>query len=120
MPPFNRLSWRLVGSVAPAGLAYVSVDGDFPGLAMPTVNVHADVLDWRARSAAEPQALVRRLVAALRLRRHGLLPRRRPVGVLTHHLGHDDRAWALAEELLERLAAHRTVQFPPLSTLFPA
>jgi peptidoglycan/xylan/chitin deacetylase (PgdA/CDA1 family) len=120
VPPFNGLAAELVPAVRRAGFRYVSVDRDFPGLGIATRNVHADVIDWSLMSAASPLDLVRGLLAALRLRRAGLVPRRMPVGVLTHHLAQDDAAWDMTDGLLRRLAEHDAVVFPPLEEVFRA
>ena len=37
--------------------------------------------------------------------------RAEPIGLLTHHLVHDEATWTFCEELLERLAAHSSVRF---------
>lgn len=117
-PPFNRIAPRLVASVRQAGFTHVSVDSDFDGLGLASVNVHADVMNWRSRTAAEPRVVIRSLLAALRLRRAGLVSSRRPIGILTHHLVHDDGAWDLAGTLLARLRSHPAATFPPLRTVF--
>jgi peptidoglycan/xylan/chitin deacetylase (PgdA/CDA1 family) len=112
VPPFNTLASGLMGAVRQAGFRYVSVDRDFR-------NTHLDVIDWGRSAAADPASLIRIAIAALRLRRLGLVPRQTPVGVLTHHLVHDAATWELTGTLLRRLTAHRAVATPPLDEIFP-
>ncbi len=118
VPPFNGLAAELIPAVRRAGFRYVSVDRDFPGLGLASRNVHADVIDWTRMTAICPTVLVRGVLAALRLRRVGLVARRMPVGVLTHHLAQDEATWEMTRTLLERLTRHAAVSFPPLEEIF--
>jgi peptidoglycan/xylan/chitin deacetylase (PgdA/CDA1 family) len=118
VPPYNRIDRALVSVVCQAGFRAISIDWDFAGLAMPCRNVHIDVNDWRRGTAMEAMQAVRTLVGALRLRRLGLVGRLAPIGVLTHHLAHDEASWELARSLLERLRAHRSVIFAPIEEIF--
>ncbi len=118
VPPFNGLAPELVPAVKRVGFRYISVDRDFPGLGFSSRNIHADVIDWSRMTANSPVALVRGLLAALRLRRAGLLARWMPMGVLTHHLAQDDVTWDMTLALLERLSRHAAVAFPPLEEIF--
>jgi len=119
VPPFNRIAPALHRVVADAGFDYVSADGDFFAFALPARNVHADVIDWQRGTARGAGDVVRSLVAALRLRRLGVVPRARPIGIMTHHLVHDEATWALTETLLGRAAEHASVAFPSVASLFP-
>ena len=120
VPPFNEMSHHLAGAVRAAGYTHVSVYGDFPGLALASRNIHLDIIDWPTGQAAEPAVNVRRALAALKLRRHGIVPSGAPIGVVTHHLVHDAAIWSLAEELLGRLARHPAVITPEIAEIFPA
>jgi len=120
VPPFNEMSYHLAGAVRAAGYAYVSVYGDFPGLALASRNIHLDIIDWPTGQAAEPAVNVRRAIGALRLRRYGIVPASAPIGVVTHHLVHDAAIWSVAEELLGRLARHSAVATPDVAQIFAA
>lgn len=120
VPPFGRLAWHLAKTVEQIGYRFISGGGDFPGLPLPSRNVHIDVINWRTRRAAEPAEIVRAAVAALKLRRAGIVSAESPIGVMTHHLDHDAAAWSLVEELLERLAGHPTVLIPEVDDIFAA
>jgi hypothetical protein len=118
VPPFNRIAPRLIGAVRRTGFTHLSIDRDFSGMPILTRNVHADLIDWARGTAPAPVQPVRALVAALRLRRYGLVARERPVGILTHHLVHDEPIWALNQAIIARLAAHKAAKFAALSEIF--
>ncbi len=118
VPPFNRIAPELHRAVAAAGISHVSADGDFFAFPLPSRNVHADIIDWHAHTARATVEAVRPLIAALRLRRFGIVPRSEPIGIMTHHIVHDDAAWTLAEDILARISAHRMAAFPPIEQIF--
>ena len=67
--------------------------------ALPT---HVDIMDWRARTgrtAGEVDADLANWIARL-------ADDAQPLGLLTHHLAHDETAWAVLDALLELLAGH--------------
>jgi hypothetical protein len=119
VPPFNSVAPRFQGAIAGAGFRYVSAYRDFLGFPLPSRNVHVDVIDWQRHSAIPTAEAVRSLIAALRLRRYGLMPRSQPIGIMTHHLVHDEAVWTLTADLLRHLAAHPAVRFPSIETIFP-
>jgi hypothetical protein len=118
VPPFNFLSRSLAGIVSELGFGFVSVEGDFAGLPLPCRNVQIDPIDWRAGTAKDPGTLVRQALAALRLRRLGLIAHTAPIGLVTHHLRHDSEIWALTGALLDRLVRHPAVVFAPIERVF--
>ncbi len=77
---------------------------------VPNVDIHIDVIDWWAASAKQSQQVATDLLGELRLRRKGYIPPHTPIGVLTHHLVHDEPTWRSFEELLENLAAEPAVR----------
>ncbi len=119
VPPWNRAAPGL-GPLLPAlGYRGLSAFGPRPAaLAAPGlawVNAHVDPVDWRGgRGLACPDALVAR--AAEAVARSG--SQAEPVGLLTHHLVHDEAVWAFAEALLERLAASPATEHPFVGQLF--
>jgi len=118
VPPFNALAPGLVGAVKANGFRYVSLFGDFQGLGVANRNVHVDLIDWPAGRAETPDRIARQAVAALRLRRFGLVERSAPIGIMTHHLRQDEEAWLSSEALLECLAQHRATTFPSINAVF--
>jgi len=118
VPPHNHLAQRLVESVTDAKFSFVSIDGDFAGFAIPSRNVHVDVIDWQRNHAATLAQVVRSAIAALRLRRYGLVKVDTPIGLMTHHLVHDDEIWSLTTSFLSFLKQHPNVRFPEMNEIF--
>lgn len=118
VPPFNALDESCVAPLRAVGLRHLSLSTDFAGLDLPSRNVHADVIDWRLGRAVPAAKAIRSVILALRLRRFGLVEAARPIGVLTHHLVHDDGIWSLARELLGRLQQHENAVFVPIEQVF--
>ncbi|NDW04611.1 polysaccharide deacetylase family protein [Jiella sp. 40Bstr34] len=111
VPPWNRIGETVRALLAGLGLPTVSVYGS----AKPAVeggpaelNTHLDVMDWRAMRGLTFDAVDERL-AELIDTRAGAAAGAEPIGLLTHHLQHDESAWALTDRLLALLAAHPAV-----------
>ncbi|HXF55211.1 MAG TPA: polysaccharide deacetylase family protein [Hyphomicrobiaceae bacterium] len=102
VPPWNRISPEVAGLLPGLGFSALSAFGARPLLGAPSslceVNTHVDIIDWRGnRGGRAHDWLARELADQLALARtHG----RNHVGLLTHHLVHDDRAWRFLELLL--------------------
>ena len=118
VPPFNTLDGATVGAVQASGLARLSLATDFAGLDLPSRNVHADLIDWRSGTAVPEASAIHAVVLALRLRRFGLARAGRPIGIMTHHLVHDDAIWSLTRAVLTRLKTHPNAVFPSLDRIF--
>jgi hypothetical protein len=116
VPPWNDLTPNVLAALAPAGLQGVSA---WIGAARPhRVDAHLDILRWRARP---------RFVGcgkALQRLRHALAERRRagrwddPVGLLTHHLDHDEACWRFLEALLAYAPLRRWADWRGAGDLF--
>ena len=119
VPPWNRLSEAQIAALPRAGFLGISSAGPAmePSGELQRIDIHLDILRWgppRFRGAASS---LRRLKRALRQRR---LARTwgEPIGVLTHHLDHDEAAWLFLDELLSRLRAHPAVDWVSPEALF--
>lgn len=88
--------------------------------APPRLDVHIDVIDWNRKMARDSKSVATEIVDNLRFRRRGFLRAHRPIGLLTHHLVHDDKIWQLCNELLDTLFAHKAVDFVAADALFEA
>ncbi|MEM7251098.1 MAG: polysaccharide deacetylase family protein [Pseudomonadota bacterium] len=120
VPPWNRIAEPHLRVLADLGFRLVSgFTGRRERLFCETrsglirIDTHVDVIDWRGsrRFVGESEALSA-LIAALELRRttpsgDGL----DPVGILTHHLVHDDATWRFLERLFARLDRSGVVQW---------
>ncbi|HXS38906.1 MAG TPA: hypothetical protein VN766_01910 [Stellaceae bacterium] len=118
VPPHNQLSRHLHRVVEGIGYGFISSHGDFAALPMPSRNAHLDVIEWQTNQAQFASVLVRIAIAALRLRRYGIVAADLPIGILTHHLAHDEAVWRVTDELLRQLTRHPAVQFPAIEQVF--
>ncbi len=114
VPPWNRIDPDLVPRLSALGFAGLSTFGARgapvrDGLAI--ANTHVDPIDWRGGVKA-PAASVDELAARL--------GSAEPVGLLTHHLVHDEWTWRFLETLLARVAGHPAVRFASAASLFDA
>lgn len=111
VPPWNRIDPALIPLLPGLGFRGLSTYGPrqaaepAPGLRQ--ANSHLDVIDWRGRRGfiGEAKALAQ-LVDHLAARRTGNADASEPTGLLTHHLVHDDAAWAFLEALFTATRRH--------------
>ena len=124
VPPWNRIAAGVLPFLPRCGLRGLSTFAPrkradpVPGLH--EVNTHVDVIDWRGgRRGRERRVLIREVAGHLRARREGRVDGEEATGVLTHHLDHDEGAWAFVEELMERVSAHPSASWRCARALFP-
>jgi hypothetical protein len=109
VPPWNRMAPMFARELPSLGFAGLSsfrdrdptraVDGLTEG------NTHLDPIDWRgSRSALPPEVLIAAVADAVLRRLDGGADRDEPIGLLTHHLVHDEAVWRFCEALLDELA----------------
>jgi hypothetical protein len=105
VPPWNRIDPAVVPDLPALGIEVLSAFGPEPSDAAPRphrLNAHLDLIDWRGgRRGIAPHVFAARLTESLKEAR---LAGGRPVGVLTHHLVHDEAAWGLLEALTAFIA----------------
>jgi len=118
VPPWNRISPAAAALLARAGFTALSAFGAraLPAAAaLPEINTHVDIIDWRGNRGGRDHAwLVRELARELAAARGA---GRTFVGVLTHHLVHDAVAWSFLESLLEVTAHHPAVRWSRATAL---
>jgi predicted glycosyltransferase len=102
VPPWNRLSPALITALPELGYRGLSTFG--PRGAAPDVviaNTHCDPIDWHGkRGLMDEEKLLARFTAHV-----AGAPADEPIGLLTHHLIHDEAVWRFCESLLEHLLA---------------
>jgi hypothetical protein len=120
VPPWNRVRADCVAQLPQLGFACLSTFGKAaeaagtPGLAQ--LNTHLDIIDWKGtRGGRDPVWLVAELVRLLSASRAA--GGSEPIGVLTHHLDHDEVAWDFLEALFEATAQHDTVDWKAAADL---
>ena len=105
-PPWNRLPATHAAAIAAAGFRGLSRYGArasaqaAPGLLQ--VNTHVDLIAWKTnRGFAGEEAVLAAATAHLAARRGGRVDADEATGWLSHHLDHDEAAWAFLERLFE-------------------
>ena len=116
VPPWNRIDGALLQSLARTGLAALSAFGKARRAPIPIVNTHVDIIDWHgARGGKDHGRLVQELAEGLRWRRQA--GSREAVGVLSHHLVHDEPAWLFLERLFEATAGNPACRWASIRDL---
>jgi hypothetical protein len=115
VPPWNRIGPAVRARRGEVGLVGLSTFGPRPRGEPHVVNTHVDLIDWGAQathSRAAVFGLLHRLFEQC-LHGHG-----EPIGLLTHHLVHDEAAWQLIDEILLLSATHPAVDWPAAAPMF--
>lgn len=99
VPPWNRIDADLLPHLAGIGFSALSVFGAPRPGPMRMLNSTVDIMDWRGnRGGRDHAALVSEIVEQLERAFRG---EGGPVGLLSHHLVHDETAWAFLDRLFE-------------------
>lgn len=125
VPPWNRMSERLVPRLSSIGFCGVSRFGALDALdaapGLPQFNTHADIIAWHAgRGFAGEEAVLGQAVRRLEECRAQAPGARRALGWLTHHACHDEAAWAFLEQLFDFTRALPGVRWVAARELFGA
>lgn len=115
VPPWNRIAAAVRETRGDARLIGFSAFGPAPPDEAHSVNTHLDIIDWRTRGPL-PRAEAFVLLCREMERRLGGDPE--PLGLLTHHLLHQEPSWAFLDELLETTTGHDAVTWPSVPALF--
>ena len=122
VPPWNRIDSEIIASLPACGYSSLSVHGWPEQLSssrdIKQLNVQVDIIDWQGSRGGKPVLdLAGELSVALgQARQRGGCP----VGILTHHLVHDDRAWVFLESLFEFTCRHNAIEWTSARTLLKA
>lgn len=112
VPPWNRIDDGLLPHLEPFGYRAVSVFGLAKQAPIGLVNTHIDIMRWHGVRGGLPHAdVIGRLVEELQNRFDG---NDEPIGVMTHHLVHDDLAWDFVEALFAETAGHAAIEWRPV------
>lgn len=100
VPPWNRIAPAVAALLPEAGFRALSAKGRAPILGfacLEEINVHVDIIDWHgSRGGRDPESLVAELASHLAWSRENGQP---AVGILSHHLMHDELAWQFLDQL---------------------
>ena len=113
VPPHNRIAPEVAAGLRGAGLRGLSTFNARKRvpLGIAQTNTHLDIMDWRTRLFAGERQCLGALVAHLQARLAGRVDADEPTGLLTHHLAHDEGAWAFLAKLFVALGTHRAARF---------
>ncbi len=104
VPPWNRIDAALLPHLSELGFRGLSVFGPPRPAPLPLVNTTVDIIDWRGtrgcRDHVDLAAEIADQVEA-RITDPGLPA----IGILTHHLVHDEAAWSFLEQLFASTAS---------------
>jgi hypothetical protein len=93
VPPWNRISPQLIENLSAIGFKGVSTFGDEKFNNLPCVNTHVDIIDWKGTRLGYSVSDVESQII-----KH-IETGRSVIGILTHHLVHDEGAWQVLEAL---------------------
>ena len=121
--PWNRVDMAVAMRLDECGFAGLSTLGPRaqqarpPGLAV--ANAHVDPLNWRAGgSFAGLDKALSGIIGEMRKRLSGETEPDEPLGILTHHLQHDDATWAFLERLLDVTQRHPAARWLNVAEVF--
>ncbi len=117
VPPWNRIGEGVRARLAGAGLPGLSTFGRAAPAEPHRLNTHLDLMNWREARGLTPAEADRLLAAEIDHRLNGG-GAGEPIGLLSHHLQHDEAAWTLLGALLDFLAPRSELVWPPVPALF--
>ena len=108
VPPWNRIGEDLLPALGGTGIAalsaFASPTRPAPAAAVPRLDTHIDLIDWRGTGRPVSGAALAREI----IRHDGVDG---PVGILSHHRVTDPGAWTDWQPILRRLSDHPAVQW---------
>ncbi|KQW33601.1 MULTISPECIES: polysaccharide deacetylase family protein [unclassified Ensifer] len=116
VPPWNRIDPALLQRLPEAGFAALSVFGPEKPSPFPLVNTHVDVMDWRGTRGCRDHGIIIADIVSRTRQVSGDIEGKehqsgRTVGLLTHHLVHDEAVWDFLEKLFTVTAGHPGCQW---------
>jgi peptidoglycan/xylan/chitin deacetylase (PgdA/CDA1 family) len=95
VPPWNRIEKKLLSSLPRMGYQRLSILGprQHQETELAQLNVHVDIIDWKARAFVGESVALERIIDHLRDRRTRQVDDSEPTGIMTHHLVQDELCW---------------------------
>ena len=120
VPPWNDVHPRLEAALEACGYRAWSAHGELAAAGLPRVDAHLDLLRWRGGSRFRGRGrMLAALTSALARRRRSRLWAA-PIGLLTHHLAHDEAAWRFLAKFLAWSTGRTELEWVSLRSLVPA
>lgn len=117
VPPWNRIDAEIVEGLPTLGYRALSVYGPEKTAPLPLLNTHVDIIDWRGTRGGKDHDL---LFAETAERMVMAEQSARTTGILTHHLDHDETAWAFLDRLFSLTASHPGCRWRSAGSLIEA
>lgn len=117
VPPWNDIHPGLEAALAACGYAGWSVNGEVASPGLARVDVHLDLLRWRGGARFRGKGRFLKAFSAELRRRRKAGCWEAPIGLLTHHLAHDDRSWDFLERFLRWTARRPEMSWAALPAL---
>lgn len=116
VPPWNRIAESVRDARGQVGLVAFSDFGPAPSGAPHWVNPHLDIFEWRPVKKPVGRAGAYSVLSKEVERRLAGDPE--PIGIMTHHLVHEEESWELLEGFLAIAGKHKAVVWPSIPELF--
>ncbi|CAN7238750.1 polysaccharide deacetylase family protein [Rhizobium sp. LjRoot254] len=117
VPPWNRITASLISELEGIGFRALSVFGPEKQGPIRLVNTHADVMDWHGtRGGRADEAILADIVKRL----GEMSVSGGTMGLLTHHLVHDEAAWSFIDRLLAFTLQHPACRWVSLPEILSA
>lgn len=117
VPPWNRIDKALLPRLEDIGVTALSVFGPEKPGAPPKINTHADIMDWHGTRGCRPAGDI---VADVVKRLGEMEASDGTMGLLTHHLVHDEAAWAFIGAIFAATVNHPACRWCALPELLGA
>ena len=139
VPPFNRIAPEISDSLSDIGFVGLSAAprpierrvarlitrfGWLRGFDIASkgrlrrIDTQVDLIDWQSASANDLAEVCDMLLGQLRLRRNGFLPLGTPIGLLIHHLVHNEHIWNLFERMILLIKDDLGCEFADVGRMF--
>lgn len=133
VPPWNRIDAGLLDGLPVIGFTALSVFGPerkgrseaskmkngsiastFPRPGLTLINTHVDVMDWHGTRGCRDH---REIIEDIAQRLDEMNVDEEVIGILTHHLVHDESVWEFLSQLFEVTAVHPACRWQRISDL---
>lgn len=119
VPPWNRYDRQARDIMHDLG--YQAVSGFGLRAKRPAsiaqISTHVDIVNWQAKRFVGTDSCLREITEKIRNRRLGRCDHAEPLGLLTHHLDHDQACWDFLHRFVSEFAEHPRVQWRKVDDL---